>query len=245
MFEKIPNEVIIAAMTLIGGGAGWIGQRVWERVTKRLDEKRNPERKPKPLPHLIHHQIFAQLDEMEAWFRYRYTQPDLGRTILSAEMVVHKIRIWRPILLTIAKETDECITKCGGMSDTGCNKVMNRFLKVFVDGMTQYVNWHKEPVVYSIDGTKVYNETDKATMDLYVRKFQEWHEAREELVSTMTKEIGEAGFYETCAKRAWDILSIYQTAFIAMKIDAEKTLKSLNGELTKHVILGVTIGDQH
>ena len=232
-------------MTLIGGGAGWLGQRLFDRITKRIDEKRAPDRKPKPLPKLIHHPIFAQLDEMEAWFRYRYSQPDLGRTILSSEMVVHKIRVWRPILLKIARETDECIAACGGTSDPGCNKVMNRFVQAFVDGMTQYVEWHKADTVLSIDGKTIYSAADKKTMDLYARKFQEWHEAREELVSTMTKEIGESGIYETCAKRAWDILSIYQTAFIAMKIDAEKTLKSLNGELTGKPILGVRIGDKH
>jgi hypothetical protein len=120
-------------------------------------------------------------------------------------------------------------------------KVYIRFNSVVNKGLEGYVSWHRDPVVISSNGRE-YTEEDKLTMDMYSQKFQEWNYPLEEMRSQMAHDIGESMLYDNCRDRAWDILTVFQAVYVGLKPNAEKTLKSLNGELTGKKYLGMTIG---
>lgn len=240
--EYVPLYIAIVSGLFAGVGflfKFFFGERKGPETT---DEEKIVDRRK--MPKLIYHQIFRELDEQEAYFSTRYKHRDFGRQLLAVEMIVHKIRIWRPILLEFAKKADECAAVCGGESKPECNKIANLAVQAYLKGMDEYIDWHNAETVLSIDGDKIYNKKDKETMSKYVDKFQEWYSSREVLTKIMIHEVGESNMYDSCYKRAYDILQAYAVAFISMKLDAEKSLKSLNGSLTGKTFLGVTIGEE-
>jgi hypothetical protein len=236
-FLQLPESVQLGIVALVSSGAGGFAKLLYDM--KKPDRINHVTKMPK----LIYHPLFVQLDMLENWVNTRYTQPDHGRTELSKEMILHKIRIWRPILLKFARTTDTCFKKCGSKTIGHCNKTYNSAMTTLTEGLAAYVGWHQKPVVMSADGTRIYEQADKDTMDIYVKKFQEWHASREELVTQMTKQLGESSIYDNCLDRAWDILTVYQMAFVGMRPDMERSLYSLNGSLTGRTFLGTTIGD--
>jgi hypothetical protein len=165
--------------------------------------------------------------------------------MLVAEMIVKKVRVWREILLDAAENVQECCDKCNhGADGAGCNKLENYMVDVLLGGMATYTDWHRKPGAVSRDGQIFFNAESVETMDLFINKFRSWHASRESVVQMATHDIAKSTIlYESCYHRMWDILSVYMYAFVEMKLDAEKTIKSLNGSLTGKKIFGITIGD--
>jgi hypothetical protein len=209
-------------------------------VVEEKEEEKEEVHERRKMPKLRYHQIFVQLDELEAYFLTRYKHSDFGRQLLATEMIIHKIRAWRPILKEYAIKVDECCDICNG--EDACNKISNMSLQTFIDGMTNYVNWHKKDVVMTSDGDRQYTKEDKETMDIYIQKFITWHSTREELTKIMISEIIDSNMYDNCYERAYDVLHAYSIAFISMKLDSEKTLKDLNGSISGKTFLSTTIG---
>lgn len=233
------TEVIVALSTLAGG----LGTSIITTLPEYIRAKKEAASvKPKDTVRLEYHPIFAYLDEMEAYFLTRYVGYDPGRTALIREMVVHKIRIWRPILKAAAVELDKCVAVDKSSKKDTCNKVFNVFSASLTDGLREYVQWHKADRVLSVDGSMEYTEEDKQTMGTFIAPFQVWHSPREEMVTTGVHEISNSKVITECISRGWDILLVYQLAFLNLKIDAEKTNNELNGSLTGKRFLGITVG---
>jgi len=211
-------------------------------VEEKEEEKEEVnERRKRPL--LRHHPVFMEIAELESYFATRYRHGDLGRQLLASEMMIHKIRIWRPLLEKFAEKIDECCADCN-LAKPECNKVLNLAMELLIDGMEEYVGWHNKDVVLSADGSKVYSKVDKETMGIYIEKFQCWHESREELVRMITHDVGShPALYDNCHQQAYLILQGYHLAFSLCRVDSDKTLRSLNGSLTNKKFLGTTVGN--
>ena len=237
--------IILLVLTTVFSSIGFLFK--WRvGLIKPLEEKEEIQEEEKherrKMPKLIYHPVFNELDELESYFATRYRHPDLGRQIIASEMMVHKIRIWRPLLMEFAVNIDNCCETCD-LARPECNKVLNLAVDVLIRGMEQYVQWHLRDTVLSIDESKVYTKADKETMRVYIEKFRDWHSSREELVRLMTHEVGSSPLYDSCHQKAYLILQGYHLAFSLCRVDSDKTLKSLNGSLTGRSILGVKIGD--
>lgn len=200
---------------------------------------------------LINHPLFAELENMKIYFTNQYQGKDVGRTALAVELIVHKINIWLPILKNLAEDIQKCTDQCTFESPS-CSKIFNTNMNYLNQGMIEYTNWHKKRDgngklidLYNIYGDRKYNQESRDTMDVYVQKFKQWHSSREEIMHEIIQDFSHTQFTPDCYRKQWDIFSAYQFVFAQMKIDAEKSLKELNGELTGKKFLGVEIGDEH
>lgn len=229
----------IAIISGVFAGVGFLFK--WYFGDKRKSKKEYEEKRK--MPKLVYHPVFNELDELESYFLTRYRHPDLGRQMIASEMMVHKIRIWRPILTEFAEKVDLCCAECN-LAKPDCNKVLNLSVNLLIDGMEEYIDWHNKDVVVSADGHRTYSKTDKETMNIYIKKFQMWHESREELVKMITHDVGNGStLYDTCYQQAFLILQGYHLAFALCRSDSDKTLKSLNGSITGKMFLGIKIGE--
>jgi hypothetical protein len=200
-------------------------------------------------PLLKHHPLFAELDKIESDFIMLYDAGDPGRTKLAVELVVHKIRLWRPILLSLAIETQTCSDACEE-AQPFCNKIFNTNMHALNQGRIAYNNWHYAKdeqdnliPIYGLASRKIYRDECRDTMDLYVKKFTSWQRPREQMIELAIKDFSHSIVSTDCYDKQSDIFSTWLYAFVLMKLDADRSLKELNGELTGLRFLGVQIGD--
>lgn len=231
------QEYILAIAGATGGILTTLIATIPEYIRVRRESKEQSFENVKA----VYSGAFAYLDEMEAFYLTRYSSHDPGRTALIREQAIHKIRVWRPILFKAAEIMDECYKKDKSHDLSSCNKLHNVFQGVLTEGLQAYVGWHRLDRVLSVYGVE-YNEEDKDTMDVFIKCFQKWHSPREEMVRVGIQDISTSKVSSNCIAKTWDILLVFQLAFLNMKLDLEKTENELNGSLTGKKFLGLTIG---
>jgi len=139
---------------------------------------------------------------------------------------------------------DKCIDNCKREGDD-CNALENLCAVSMLRGLDSYTGWYLKPKVYDIKGEMRYDADSVETMDIFATEFKRWHGPREDMVRIASHDISKSTtLYKDCYTRCWDILSIYMYAFIEMKLDAERTIKSLNGSLTGKSFLGTIIDEE-
>lgn len=192
---------------------------------------------------LEHHPLFATIDEIEFYFLRSFSLPDLGRTIIIREMCVNMLRAWRYVIKNYAIEAQVCFDRCNFKHFGNCNKSENMFSKMLIEGTERYSTSWDMPNKHDVFGKLAYDPESFATMRVFIPIFQLWHSSREEVVRLASHEIPSSGLNVDCHGDWWDVMTIYQYAFVQMKYDALNAMHALNGELTGKKFLGITVGD--
>lgn len=68
--------------------------------------------------------------------------------------------------------------------------------------------------------------------EVVVRKFNEWNNGRNEYILSAISDIDSSNVFSTVVEKQYTVLSTYVNSSNFILMDAEKTLKSLNGDLT-------------
>ena len=192
---------------------------------------------------LEYHPLFATIDEIEHFFMRSFTLPDEGRTTIIREMCVNKLRVWRDVIKRYVVDAQNCYDTCDLAQDGLCNKSENSLRRMLIEGLERYTTVWDMPHKMDVFGKIAYDSESLATMQVFIPIFQEWHQSREEVVRIASHEIPNSGMNHTCHGDWWDVLTVYQYAFIQMKYDALNAMYALNGELTGKKFLGLTVGD--
>jgi hypothetical protein len=190
---------------------------------------------------LEYHPLFTTIDEIEHFFMRSFQLPDEGRTTIIREMCVNKLRVWREVLKKHAVNAQNCYDAC--QLEGSCNKSENLLSHMLIEGLERYAtSWDKSGKM-DVFGKRDYDAESLATMRIFIPIFQDWHRSREEVVRIASHEIPNSGMNATCHGDWWDVLAVYQYAFIQMKYDALSAMSVLNGGLTGKKFLGITVGD--
>ena len=78
-----------------------------------------------------------------------------------------------------------------------------------------------------------------------IEKFWEWNMKRHEYVMATISDIDSSNVFNTVLEKQYAILNLYQSASYFVLLDAENTLKSLNGDLTGTIYKGQEVESLH
>ena len=78
-----------------------------------------------------------------------------------------------------------------------------------------------------------------------IEKFWDWNYKRHEYVMSTISDIDSSNVFNTILEKEYAVLNLYQSASYFVLIDAENTLKSLNGDLTGTVYKNQTVEGLH
>lgn len=191
---------------------------------------------------LTEHPIFSELRDMDLFFLIHLKVEDEGRRLLIQEKVIKKIRLWYKIIYKMAEDLQNCIECCEHCdSYSSCGNAQKICADTFIEGIQKYRESHKLETV-SLNGIR-YDDESMATMEIYSNKFNEYHSISEQLTSDSIDRIFKSIAYRNCYFRSWDVLTAYLYAFSRVKLDCGTAISSLNGELTGHKFLGITVGE--
>lgn len=78
-----------------------------------------------------------------------------------------------------------------------------------------------------------------------IEKFWDWNYKRHEYVMNTISDIDSSSVFNTVLEKQYAVLNLYQSASYFVLLDAENTLKSLNGDLTGTTYKGQTVESLH
>ena len=81
--------------------------------------------------------------------------------------------------------------------------------------------------------------------EIVIIKFWEWNSKRHEYIASTLSDIDSSTVFKTVVEKQYAALNLYQTSSYFCIIDAEKTLKNLNGDLSGTIYRGEVIEDLH
>ena len=81
--------------------------------------------------------------------------------------------------------------------------------------------------------------------EVVVRKFNEWNSGRNEYILSAISDIDSSNVFSTVVEKQYTVLSTYVNSSNFILMDAEKTLKSLNGDLTGTTYKGKKVESLH
>lgn len=147
------------------------------------------------------------------------------------------------------------ITKIGGPVRT---KIFRDVLKIFYEVQ---VDITKELLDKNIVLKDFLHENEKALNDvvtvstikmreygipeIVISKFWEWNYKRHEYIASTLSDIDSSAVFSTIVEKQYAALNLYQSSAYFILIDAEKTLKNLNGDLTGTTYRGELIEGLH
>lgn len=86
---------------------------------------------------------------------------------------------------------------------------------------------------------------DYGIPQVVIEKFWEWNYKRHEYVMNTIGDIDSSNVFNTVLEKQYAVLNLYQSASYFVLLDAENTLKSLNGDLTGTTYKGQTVESLH
>lgn len=81
--------------------------------------------------------------------------------------------------------------------------------------------------------------------EVVITKFNQWNNARHEYVLSTISDIDSSDVFSTVVEKQYAALNLYMDTCYFVLMDAEKTLKSLNGDLTGAVYKGKVVEGLH
>lgn len=107
------------------------------------------------------------------------------------------------------------------------------FLTVNLEGLTKIID------------TASYEMQRHGIPPVVIEKFWEWNYKRHEYVMNTISDIDSSSVFNTVLEKQYAVLNLYQSASYFVLLDAENTLKSLNGDLTGTTYKGQTVESLH
>lgn len=80
---------------------------------------------------------------------------------------------------------------------------------------------------------------------IVIMKFNRWNEIRHEYILTTISDIDSSEVFSTTIEKQYAVLNLFMNSFYFVLIDAERTLKSLNGDLTGTMYKGKVVENLH
>lgn len=147
------------------------------------------------------------------------------------------------------------ITKIGGPVRT----------EIFRDVLSLFLSTTKEEVLKMLDeditldnflikNSDAVNRTivkyrqkarEKGIPEVVIVKFSEWSRNNLELLLSSISDIDSSDVFETVVEKEYTVLTVLVNTFYLLLIDAEKTLKNLNGDLTGTIYNGKKVENLH
>lgn len=110
---------------------------------------------------------------------------------------------------------------------------LDNFLSINLEGLTDIVK-------------NATNEMrDYGVPQVVIEKFWEWNYKRHEYVMSTISDIDSSNVFNTVLEKQYAVLNLYQSASYFVLLDAENTLKSLNGDLSGTIYKGQTVESLH
>ena len=81
--------------------------------------------------------------------------------------------------------------------------------------------------------------------EIVIRKFNEWNESRHDFILSAISDIDSSNVFDTVIGKEYTVLTTYTHSSYFTLMDAEKTLKSLNGDLTGTLYKGKEVESLH
>jgi hypothetical protein len=218
------DDVLIA---VIGAMASVLTALIGKDILNRRKNKKSLE---VVTPKLEHHPFRVRLHELITYLKTSYYLPNKGRMKLSRDHLIFKLETGSELLMDLATKTDMCHTSCTS-DGLGCNKLYNRNMDALDTIVLKYNTFN---MVHEL------TDEERITVDVYTRKFNEWHSGRIDQMRKVIQTTCSSDYYKGagCKVRQAIILDNYITAYSDTIRDAEETMQKINGELTGKVYKG-------
>jgi len=160
---------------------------------------------------------------------------DEGREILVKIVVKEKILIFKKNLMELSIKLDNCYENCDKDNVNGCNRLYEEHMKAFNKSMTEFNNFYKN--------NDYLNDKEEEVLKIFMDSFAEYNQMNINGLRDFVFRVCNSKLFTDCKYVTSSIYNLYITIFDKMILDAEKTLSSLNGDLTGKIINGVEIGE--
>ena len=147
------------------------------------------------------------------------------------------------------------ITKIGGPVRT---KIFKDVLRIFYETQTEIINnlldknitdkdflHENEKALNQIVELSTLKMKEYGIPEIVSIKFWEWNSKRHEYIASTLSDIDSSTVFKTVVEKQYAALNLYQTSSYFCLIDAEKTLKNLNGDLSGTIYRGEVIEGLH
>jgi hypothetical protein len=184
---------------------------------------------------LQHHYIFSHIDDLISRIDNEVNIEDEGREILVKIVVKEKILIFKKNLMELSIKLDNCYENCDKDNVNGCNRLYEEHMKTFNKSMTEFNNFYKN--------NDYLNDKEGEVLKIFMDSFAEYNQMNINGLRDFVFRVCNSKLFTDCKYITSSIYNLYITIFDKMILDAEKTLSSLNGDLTGKIINGVEIGE--
>ena len=147
------------------------------------------------------------------------------------------------------------ITTIGGPVRT---KIFRDVLRIFYETQIEVINnlldKNLTDAEFLHENEKALNQTielaslkmkDYGIPEIVITKFWEWNSKRYEYMESTLSDIDSSTVFKTVAEKQYAVLNLYQTTSYFCLLDAEKTLKNLNGDLSGTIYNGEVVEELH
>ena len=142
------------------------------------------------------------------------------------------------------------------LKEKGRTEIFRDFLRikftVYKESLNRFLDKEIKPSEFESEINNHFNEAIQEYINrclgagipqIVVDKFQQWHMPRIEFTNMAIEQICKTEIIDNDIEKMFAILTIYDSALYATVIDAEQTLKKLNGELTGTIYKNICVGD--
>lgn len=89
------------------------------------------------------------------------------------------------------------------------------------------------------------NMKEEGVPEVVIKKFNQWNQDRADYILTAISDIDSSNVFKTVIEKQYTVLSTYVNTSYFVLIDAERTLQSLNGDLTGTIYKGKQVEGLH
>lgn len=199
------------------------------KILRNKDKDISPDSKiieDKKLPPISQHQIFLTLKD--AIERNLCIDSDLESSCSDEKLMIHEVFIRECKCQVFYDELKKFIDEIQISRDP------NNFLYSITDKIYEWIQEYNDKA----RGIKIIFNSGKiiyGVPEIYIRKFDQWHDAHIGAVLQKIRGVLHSDFYKSWKLRLFVILEHLDMAFILTFQDAEKTLGELNGELDRAI----------
>lgn len=163
---------------------------------------------------LQHHPILSEMDYLFTYIIPRVDFGTVGRTKLFIFMISSIVKTWRDEAMSI-------LTCDFADTEDFINKNVKMFLTIVKRSEAEWI-------------------TGKVP-DVAIKAFNKWHNPRVAIIPKEIELIAKSDIYDSFIEKQWAVWDLYRFILNMTMLDAETTLKSLNGTLTGKVFQGEII----
>jgi hypothetical protein len=202
----------------------------WTKVTEFRFLSKKTKEQQQPMTKLVHNEFFNDIATYIAHSKTSLCIKDKGKQALAQYLFEKKCKIWGRVLYEVAHYIDHCNKTCVNTIET--NHIYNMNLDALNKGLelTNLIPMNPDLI-----------DEDKASMRIFLDKFNGIHESKVEFMREVIKDVAYSSFIQGCRAKQHMILLAYDLALGMTLSDLEKTLSEINGDLNGFIFQGHVI----